>query len=73
MRPRGVRPNAVTYNAAITLAQGAGRWELGLLQLGAMREAGLRPTVVSCTAAVSACGKSARWRHSLDLADRMFA
>ena len=57
MRERGVTPNVISFNAAISACEKGGKWERALSLLDAMRERGVTPNVISFSAAISACEK----------------
>ena len=57
MRARGWRPNAISYNSAISACEKGARWALALGSLSEMFDAALEPDVISFSAAISACEK----------------
>ena len=72
-RQRGLRPDAVPFNATISALEKARRWRRALALLRGMRAASplAVPTIVSCSAAISACEKGGAWRQALRLLGAM--
>jgi len=73
MRERGVEPNAISFNAAISAcASGGGQWEKAVQLIDEMRQNGLEPDVISFSAAISACEKGGgQWEKAIQLLAEM--
>ena len=50
MRERGLKPNVISCNAAMSACAKVGKWERAVELLEKMKERGLKPDVISCKA-----------------------
>ena len=57
MKTAGLKPNVITYNAAISACEKGGRADEALKLLAEMKTAGLEPDVITYNAVISACEK----------------
>jgi pentatricopeptide repeat protein len=71
MRRRGIEPDVITYNGAISACEKGSQWERALELLREMRERGVEPNVVTYSAAISACEKGLQWERALELLSEM--
>ncbi|MCL9843950.1 type III effector protein with ppr repeats [Ralstonia solanacearum] len=72
VKDAGICPNVVTYSAAISACEKAGRMDEALVLLNELKAMGsddpmMRPNVVTYSAAISACEKAGRADHALVL------
>ncbi|MDB0542748.1 hypothetical protein LBW62_16325 [Ralstonia solanacearum] len=72
VKDAGICPNVVTYSAAISACEKAGRVDEALALLNELKAMGgddpmMRPNVVTYSAAISACEKAGRADHALAL------
>ncbi|RIJ84932.1 hypothetical protein ACPEAN_18350 (plasmid) [Ralstonia solanacearum] len=72
VKDAGICPNVVTYSAAISACEKAGRVDEALVLLNELKAMGsddpmMRPNVVTYSAAISACEKAGRADHALAL------
>lgn len=67
MRSAGVKPDVISFNAAIAACARAGEWKPALSLLGQMRAAGAPPNVISFNAAITACERGRRSEEALTL------
>ena len=54
MRARGIEPNVISYNAAISACEKGSQWERALELLGEMRTRGVEPNVINYNTALRA-------------------
>ena len=71
MEGRGLSPNVITYNAAISACEKGEQWEYALALLRRMEARRLRPDAISYCATISACGRGGQWERVLSLLDQM--
>ena len=71
MQAKGVRPNVVTYNAAMRACGTAALWPVALSLFEDLRDDGIVPTVITYNAALAACERGAQWQEALLLLDEM--
>lgn len=71
MPQRGVCPNVIHFNAAISACEVGGRWDSALMLLDWMRLLGVQPDVISFNAAISACAKGGQWAYAVALLQQM--
>jgi pentatricopeptide repeat protein len=71
MRERGIEPEVITYNAAMTACGKASQWERALELLSEMRERGLEPDMITYSVAISACEKGSQKERALELLSEM--
>ena len=57
----------VSFSAAITSCERAGKWQHALVFFQQMWEAQVGPDVVSCNATISACQQDGQWQLALSL------
>ena len=71
MTSSGIKPDVISYSAAISACEKGSQWEkaLGLLQDMTCR--GIKPDVISYSAAISACEKGSQWEKALGLLQDM--
>ncbi len=50
MQARGVQPNVISYNAAISVCEKGRQWQLALQIMETMQAGGVQPNVISCSA-----------------------
>ena len=67
MTAAGVRPDVISYNAAISACEKAGRCDDALSLLQKMREDGVQPNVISYSAAIQACAAAQQPDEALRL------
>ncbi|CAD17344.2 putative type III effector protein with ppr repeats [Ralstonia pseudosolanacearum GMI1000] len=72
VKDAGICPNVVTYSAAISACEKAGRMDEALVLLNELKAIGsddpmMRPNVVTYSAAISACEKAGRADHAVAL------
>ena len=70
IKGRGVKPNAITFNAAIGACEKGGQWERALELFNAMEVRGVKPDVTTHSAAISACEKGGQWVSIMKVSDR---
>ena len=68
---RACRPDVISYSAAISACEKAGRCDAALSLFQTMREDDVRPDVISYSAAISACEKAGRCDEALSLFQTM--
>jgi len=73
-----IQPNVVSYSAAISACEKAGRADDALalldeLKVRAQRDPSMRPSVVTYSAAIAACAKAGRADDALELFDELKA
>ena len=71
MNERGIKPNVISYGAAISACCAKGRWERAIELLREMSDAGVPPNTITFSAAISACEKAGRWEKALQLLDEV--
>eukprot|EP00613_Pedinella_sp_CCMP2098_P060822 CAMPEP_0171986624 /NCGR_PEP_ID=MMETSP0993-20121228/274965_1 /TAXON_ID=483369 /ORGANISM="non described non described, Strain CCMP2098" /LENGTH=289 /DNA_ID=CAMNT_0012639535 /DNA_START=27 /DNA_END=896 /DNA_ORIENTATION=+ len=71
MQERGVEPNAVSYNAAISACEKGRQWEKAVGLINSMHNRGVEPNVISYSAAISACEKGGQWEKAVELLNSM--
>ena len=65
MEGRGVKPGAISYNAAMSVCEKGGQWEKPLELLKSMEVRGVEPDVISYNAAMSAFSYCPHFSHAL--------
>ncbi|MHA6881870.1 hypothetical protein [Ralstonia pseudosolanacearum] len=78
VKDAGICPNVVTYSAAISACEKAGRMDEALVLLSELKAIGsndpmMRPNVVTYSAAISACEKAGRADHAVALLSELKA
>merc|ERR1712118_57970 len=73
MRERGVSPDVISFNAAISACEKGGQWERALSLLDEMRESGVSPNVISFNAAILSCAKASQPGVAMQLFDQLEA
>jgi pentatricopeptide repeat protein len=73
MQAKGVEPDVITYNAAISACEKGGQWEKALQLLEEMQAKGVEPDVITYSATISACEKGGQWEKALQLLEEMRA
>eukprot|EP00973_Karenia_brevis_P028526 3931391-Karenia_brevis.AAC.1 len=63
MRSRGLSPNLISFNAAMSACEKGGQCQRAAPSLNEMRMGSLSPNAISFSAAISACGKGGRWQR----------
>ena len=71
MGRKGVQPDTVVYNAAISACEKGRAWETALQLINQMRRVGIRLSPVTYGAGISACEKGRQWEHALTLLDQV--
>ena len=71
MNERGIKPNVISYGAAISACCAKGRWERAIELLREMSDVGVPPNTITFSAAISACEKAGRWEKALQLLDEV--
>ena len=67
----GIKPDVVSYNAAISACKKGGKWGKALALLEEMHGEGIEPNVITYSAAISACEKGGQWEKALSLLKEM--
>ena len=73
MKTRGVEPNAITFNSAISALSAGRRPQRALALLRAMCASGVEPTIIRYNAAMSGFGGAARAGEARGLLREMIA
>ena len=71
MARKGIQPDTVVFNAAISACEKGQQWHTALRLMAQMRQMGLQPTAVTYGAAISACEKGKQWQKALALLAQM--
>jgi pentatricopeptide repeat protein len=67
MQRRGVQPNVITWNAAISACAKGAQWERAVELFEEMQRRGVQPDVITWSAAISACEQSGLLEQAIDL------
>ena len=67
MQERGVEPDVITWNAAISACEKGGQWERAMELFQKMQERRVVPNVITWSAAISACEKSGAVQEAIEL------
>ncbi|CAE8668005.1 unnamed protein product, partial [Polarella glacialis] len=67
----GIRPDVITFSAAITAASRSERWQAALGFMEDMQRQELMPNHITFNAAMDACSRGGRWEVALTLLRRM--
>jgi pentatricopeptide repeat protein len=71
MDTRGIQPDVISYSAAISSCEKAGKHQSALDLLREMDTRGIQPNVISYNAATSSCEKAGKHQSALDLLGEM--
>jgi pentatricopeptide repeat protein len=71
MRDDGVKPNVISYNAAIDACGKGGQWQKAIELLHEMPQQGLVANLISYSSAVDACSDLGQWQQALELLHKM--
>lgn len=71
MRFRDLKPNTITYNAAVDACRKGHAWECALELFQDMEEAAARADLVTYSTVMSACEKVSNWSQSLHFFTRL--
>ena len=71
MEGRGIQPNVISYNAAISACEKGGQHEKAVELLREMEGRGIQPNVISYNAVISACEKGGQHEKALELLREM--
>ena len=67
---KSLRPNVLSYSAAISACEKASEAQVALALLQQAEATSLQPDIIMCNAAISACEKAADWQEALALLRR---
>ena len=67
MQRRGVQPDVITWNAAISACEKGAQWERALEMFEEMQRRGLQPDVITWNAVISSCQQSGSLDQAIDL------
>jgi len=65
----GIKPDVITYSAAISACEKGGQWEKALALLQQMRGVGITPNVITYSASIQACASSGQPTIALEIFD----
>ncbi len=63
MQAKGLTPDVITYNAAISACDKGRQWQEALRLVYEMLAKGLTPDVITYNAAIFACEKGSQWQE----------
>ena len=71
MESRGVEPNIVCYNSALSICARHGMWQSAFQILKGILDDGHQPDVISWNTAIASCERHGKMQEALDLLDLM--
>merc|ERR1712066_48320 len=71
MQKARIKPDVITFNAAISACEKGAQWPRALSLFDGMQKARIQPNVITFSAAIHACGSAGEWQRASKLFERI--